>query len=271
MNGSGRPLRTVVVGAGRAGGSFLRALTQVGWPVEVIHHHQLASMDEDPRASARRGPASLLPVGPGSVELVLLCVPDSAVQRCAEALPRSDAWVVAHCAGSLGLDVLGEHPRVASVHPLVSLPDAEVGAERLVGAWFAVSGDGAVGEVVAALRGTPVSVEPGRRAAYHAAAAVASNHLVALLAEVERIAAGAGVPLDAYLGLVRGTVDNVVDLGVHGALTGPAARGDWRTVRAHLDAIGPNERDEYLAGLVATARLAGREVPWRMLFEEATT
>ena len=38
-----------------------------------------------------------------------------------------------------------------------------------------------------------------RRAAYHAAAVVASNHLVALLGQVERLAAAAGVPLDAFL------------------------------------------------------------------------
>lgn len=269
MTSPGHPLRTVVVGSGRAGGSFTRALARVGWPVGVIHHEQLSSIDEASLTASFDGPASKLPEASWSVELVLLCVPDWAVQRCAAALPRSDARVVAHCAGSLGLEVLGEHPRVASVHPLVSLPDAEVGADRLVGAWFAVSGDVVVGEVVAALGGTPVSVASDRRAAYHAAAAVASNHLVALLAEVERIADVAGVPLDAYLGLVRGTVDNVAAMGVREALTGPVARGDWETVRAHLDAIGPDERDEYLAGLAATAQLAGREVPWVSLPQQA--
>lgn len=268
---SGNSLRTVVVGAGRAGGSFVRALTRVGWPVEEIHHGQLTSIDETSLTAAGDRSASTSPEASRAVELVLLCVPDRAVQRVAAALPRSDARVVAHCAGSLGLEVLGDHPRVASVHPLVSLPDAEVGADRLVGAWFAVSGDEAVGEVVAALDGTPVSVASEKRSAYHAAAAVASNHLVALLAEVERVAAIAGVPLDAYLGLVRGTVDNVAALGVHEALTGPAARGDWETVRAHLDAIGPSERDEYLAGLASAARLAGREVPWGTLVEQTAT
>jgi predicted short-subunit dehydrogenase-like oxidoreductase (DUF2520 family) len=204
-----------------------------------------------------------------SPDLVLLCVPDAHVARCAALLPRREERVVAHCAGSLELDVLGDHPRVASVHPLVSLPDADMGAERLVGAWFAVSGDDAVREVVLALQGTPVSVLPGKRAAYHAAAAVASNHLVALLAEVERIAAVAGVPLQAYLDLVKGTVENVADLGVNRALTGPVVRGDWDTVRAHLDAVGPTERDQYLAGLAAIAAMTGRELPWAVLARES--
>lgn len=270
MNDPVHPLRTVVVGAGRAGGSFQRALTSRGWPVELIHHGQLDSMEEVrvPQKPQQQGRFSITTGGSTSAELVLLCVPDAAVASCAALLSESEERVVAHCAGSLGLGVLGDHPRVASVHPLVSLPDPEVGAERLVGAWFAVSGDAAARKVVLALGGTPVSVPPDKRAAYHAAAAVASNHLVALLAEVERIAAVAGVPLEAYLDLVRGTVDNVADLGVRRALTGPASRGDWDTVRAHLGAIGVTERDQYLAGLAATARLAGREVPWEVLGDE---
>lgn len=264
MNDRGHSLRTVVVGAGRAGGSFLRALSRLGWPVALVHHNQLDSIEEamlpeQQVSGTAAGGESFSP------ELVLLCVPDAEVARCAALLPKREEWVVAHCAGSLGLEVLGDHPRVASVHPLVSLPDADVGAERLVGAWFAVSGDDAAREVAKALQGTPVSVLPGKRAAYHAAAAVASNHLVALLAEVERIAAVAGVPLEAYLDLVRGTVDNVADLGVSRALTGPAERGDWDTVRAHLDAVGPAERDQYLAGLAAIAAMTGRELPWGAL------
>ena len=51
------------------------------------------------------------------------------------------------------------------------------------------------------------------RARYHAAACVASNHLVALLGQVERLAADAGVPLEAFLPLVRATLDNVDELG----------------------------------------------------------
>jgi predicted short-subunit dehydrogenase-like oxidoreductase (DUF2520 family) len=90
---------------------------------------------------------------------------------------------------------------------------------------------------------------------------VASNHLVALLGQVERLAAAAGVPAEAYWDLARPTIDNVVELGAAAALTGPVARGDWETVRRHLAAIAPDERDAYLAMSVAAARLVGRDVP----------
>ena len=47
------------------------------------------------------------------------------------------------------------------------------------------------------------------------------------------------MPLEAYLDLVRATVDNVAELGPAAALTGPAARGDWATIERHLAALDP--------------------------------
>ena len=61
--------------------------------------------------------------------------------------------------------------------------------------------------------GSAFEVADADRAAYHAAAVIASNHLVALLGQAERVAAAAGVPFDAYLDLVRATLDNVADAG----------------------------------------------------------
>ncbi len=95
----------------------------------------------------------------------------------------------------------------------------------------------------------------------HAAAVVASNHLVALMGQVQRIGAAAGVPLQAYLDLAAGTLDNVAELGPQAALTGPVSRGDWATLRRHLAAIEPSERPAYLALAEAAARLAQRELP----------
>ena len=101
----------------------------------------------------------------------------------------------------------------------------------------------------------PFRVDACDRVRYHAAACVASNHLVALLGQVERLAAHAGVPLEAFLPLVRGTVENVADLGPAAALTGPVARGDLETVARHLDELPDDERDAYRALVVEARRL----------------
>ncbi len=163
--------------------------------------------------------------------------------------------VVAHLAGSLGLEVLGGHARRASIHPLAALPDPSVGAERLSGAWYALAGDPYVRTVVEALGGQWFSVADEDRAAYHAAACIASNHLVAVLGQAERVGAGAGVPREAFLDLVRATVENVAALGSARALTGPAARGDIETLARHRAALDPSELAAYDAMVDLAKRL----------------
>jgi hypothetical protein len=64
------------------------------------------------------------------------------------------------------------------------------------------------------------------RAAYHAAASIASNFLVTLEAAAERIAASAGVGRELLLPLVRAAVENWAELGPERALTGPDALVD---------------------------------------------
>jgi predicted short-subunit dehydrogenase-like oxidoreductase (DUF2520 family) len=194
-------------------------------------------------------------------DVVVIATPDHVIADAAAAVRPADGVAVVHLAGSLGLDVLAPHARRASVHPIVALPDPVAGAARLRSAWFAVDGDAVGREIVDALRGRAIEVPDGKRALHHAAAVVASNHLVALLGQVERIAAEAGVPLDAYLDLVRSTVDNVAALGPRDALTGPVARGDWSTVARHLDALPAGERAGYRAMVELAAHLldGGRE------------
>jgi predicted short-subunit dehydrogenase-like oxidoreductase (DUF2520 family) len=231
-----------IVGAGRAGSSFAAALNAVGWGVTDV----LGRGDD------------LTHAGVG-VDLVLIATPDAAIEGVAAAIEPTDA-VVAHVAGSLGLDVLAPHRRRAALHPLLSLPTADLGARRLLaGGWFAVAGDALVARAVEDLGGRSFVVADADRALYHAAACIASNHVVALLGQVERLADDVGVPLEAFLDLTRGSVDAVAELGAEAALTGPAARGDEETIARHLAALAPGERAVYEA-LVAEARrlAAGR-------------
>lgn len=233
-----------VIGPGRAGGALMAALANAGWEVR----------DALGRGADLRGAAA-------EVDLLVLAVPDGAIADVAAAVDAVDSTVVAHMAGSLGLDVLGSHRRPAALHPLVSLPSPEVGAAKLRGAWYAVAGDQLVRDVVSALDGRSIEVADEDRALYHAAASVAANHLVALLGSVERIATTIGVPLEAYLELAAGAAENVRRLGPAAALTGPAARGDDATIERHRAALHEAAPDELAAydALVALARRLASE------------
>jgi predicted short-subunit dehydrogenase-like oxidoreductase (DUF2520 family) len=230
-----------VIGAGRAGSALAGALAGTGrwFVVEVLGRR------DDPSAAAM------------GVDLLVLAVPDPVVAEVAASVAPLPATVVAHMAGALGLDVLAPHDRRAVLHPLASLPPGELGPARLPGVWWGLSTDGdpLADEVVADLGGRALHVADADRARYHAAAAIAANHVVALLGQVERIAVSIGVPLEAYLPLVRTAVDNVAALGPAGALTGPVARRDTATVQRHLAALPPEERPAYEALVEQAQRL----------------
>jgi predicted short-subunit dehydrogenase-like oxidoreductase (DUF2520 family) len=219
-----------IVGPGRAGTSLALALTNAGWYVAPM----LGRSDD--LTTAAKG-----------IDLLVIATPDAAVADVAEAIEPVRSTVVAHLSGSLSLGVLGDHERQAALHPLVALPTPELGARRLIGAWFAVTGDPLVRRVVEALYGRAFSVEDEDRAAYHAAASIAANHLVALMGQVQRVGATAGVPFEAYLDLARAALDDVAALGPVAALTGPISRGDDATVRRHLKALPADERKAYRA------------------------
>ncbi len=229
------------IGPGRAGSSLASALAAVGWDVVGM-----LGRADDPRAAAH------------GVDVLVIATPDDAVAEVAAAVDPDPSTVVLHLSGSLGLEALAPHHRRAALHPLVPLPDPADGARRLsAGVTFAVAGDPVATAIAADLGGRAVIVADEDRAAYHAAACIAANHVVALLGQVERVAASVGLDLDAFLGLTRAAVDDVARLGPRRALTGPAVRGDYATLARHRDALAPAERPAYNAGVGLALQLAG--------------
>ncbi len=228
-----------IIGGGRAGGSLGAALESAGWELSGC----LGRGDDLSGAAA-------------DTDVLVIATPDDAIEIVAESVRSVASTLVVHLSGALGLDVLKEHPRRAAMHPLVSLPSPELGAERLRGAWFAIAGDPEVDSLVKALGGRSFPIDDDSRPLYHAAAVISSNHLVALLGQAERVAAVAGVPLEVMLDLARDTLDNVRRLGPAAALTGPAARGDDATIARHLKALPAEERAVYEALVNEARRLA---------------
>ena len=218
-------MNIVIIGSGHAGQSFARALTSVGHNVEVLHHEQASQARAD---------------------LILLAVPDSSIAEVAGSIPNG-AGVVAHLSGSKGLSEVATHDRNGYLHPLAALVSPEIGTERLIGANYSVGGDPLVFELVKSLRGTVVEIPESLRVNYHAVAAVAANHTVALMAHLEELAKSAGLSLDDYLPLVRNAIEDVSRDGTRASLTGPASRGDVQTIDAHLAAIPAEERPVYVA------------------------
>jgi predicted short-subunit dehydrogenase-like oxidoreductase (DUF2520 family) len=103
-----------------------------------------------------------------------------------------------------------------------------------------------------------IRVAPGQRALYHATAAAAANHLVALLGHVAVLASATGLDLHDFLALAQQALEDVTRVGPARALTGPASRGDVATLEAHRRAVPLEERATY-AVLAQRARRLARE------------
>lgn len=186
-------------------------------------------------------------------DVVLLAVPDREIAALGERIAQGGALrrgaVVAHLAGGLPAAVLdpvraaGAYP--GSMHPLQSFANVDTAVRMLPGTAFAVEGDPRATEVLVTLArdvgGKPLHVASGQKAAYHAGAVLASNFVVALLDGAVELLVRAGVPreeaLPALLPLLSGTAQNLAQVGLPDALTGPIARGDVGTVRGHLAAL----------------------------------
>jgi predicted short-subunit dehydrogenase-like oxidoreductase (DUF2520 family) len=233
-------LRVGVVGPGRLGTALAAALREAGVAVD--------------------GPAGRGEI-PAACDAIVLCVPDGEIEAAAAAVAGA-APLVGHTSGATPLSALAPAGAAAfGVHPLQTfagetpaaagaredVPGGEAGAlAAFAGAGCAVAGTTAEALAFAAdlartLGMTPFEIDDEGRAAYHAAAAVASHFLVTLQAAAERIAAGAGLEPDEarqlLLPLLRRTIENVGELGPERALTGPVARGDEATIAAQRHAV----------------------------------
>jgi predicted short-subunit dehydrogenase-like oxidoreductase (DUF2520 family) len=206
-----------IVGAGRLGSALSAALTAAGFSV--------------------RGPLGRGADASGATT-VLLCVPDGEIAAAAALI--EPGRLVGHCSGATGLDVLAPHESF-SLHPLMTVPN-DAAPDILRGAGCATDGSTPRALAVADALATALGMKSTRvadedRAAYHAAASIASNFLVALEGAAERLAATAGVDRELLAPLVRATVENWAARGAGDALTGPIARGDEETVARQRAAV----------------------------------
>jgi predicted short-subunit dehydrogenase-like oxidoreductase (DUF2520 family) len=174
-----------------------------------------------------------LTLAASGADVVLLCVPDTAIAEVARAVELGP-WV-AHVSGATPLGALEPHTRRFGLHPLQTFTRAR-GPEQLDGAFAAVTAESDEARdrgfwLAETLGLRPFELDDSARPLYHAGAAIASNYLVTLHRVAADLFGAAGAPPEGLVPLMRRTIDNGFEL------TGPIERGDWETVEAHRRAI----------------------------------
>ncbi|PZR78303.1 MAG: DUF2520 domain-containing protein [Candidatus Aeolococcus gillhamiae] len=266
-------LALAFIGAGRAGSALATALHDAGHRIVAVHSRTPAHAAH---LAASTG-AEVVPTALAAMcaaDLTFATVPDGEIVRVAATVAATGgalrARALVHCSATHGPDVLAALrltcAEVGSFHPLQALAGAR-SAPLLRGSSFAVEAEEPLRStllgLVADLGGHAIDVPADGRALYHAAAVLAGNAPLALLARATSLLEEAGVArADAHRALVAllaGAVSNAREGGPAGALTGPVVRGDATTVARHLDVLtaDPNTRELYRRLSLEALSLAG--------------
>jgi predicted short-subunit dehydrogenase-like oxidoreductase (DUF2520 family) len=191
-------------------------------------------------------------------QVILIATPDDKIAVVTRELARIGeeelrGKVVLHTSGALDsgvLDALQAHgAAVGSMHPLQSFSGVSV--PSLEGKVFAIEGETqavrAARRIARALGGSPVRIAGNKKLLYHTAAAMAAGHVLAVEEAATQLLLSLGMKrseaVRALLPLTRQVLENFERLGPRAAWTGPLSRGDFKVVRAHLDALRESPKE----------------------------
>jgi predicted short-subunit dehydrogenase-like oxidoreductase (DUF2520 family) len=248
------------IGVGRLGGALAVALSGKGYEIEnlIVRSRATAAriseiIEPEPAIYDFENPP------PITSEIIFITTQDFEIEGVAEQLAKQIGArkpLVFHASGSLSSEILEPLEKkgcaTGSIHPLVSLSDAVLGAERFKDAYFCVEGAeqsvAAARRIVADLGGKSFSIETKYKTLYHAAAVTACGHLVAVvdvaIEMLKKCGLNDAAAKETLLPLIKSTIDNLEIQAPAEALTGTFARADYQTFEKHLAAFEESISDE---------------------------
>lgn len=242
--------RVFIIGAGKVGRGLANAFRAAHVNVVGIHARtpREGATSSGALPSTTAGEANVILVAVGDEGLNAVCL-DVAAAASGKHPIVEHGTVLLHTSGIKTPDALFRL-REAGVpcgtfHPLVPFPTAERGATALRDGWVGIDGDAtacaAARRLAAALGARTVNIPPNAKAAYHAAAVMASNFPVVLAGIASALLTRKGVEQHTAEQIVERLMAAAVANLAHGAssavLTGPAARADTATIAAHRQAL----------------------------------
>jgi predicted short-subunit dehydrogenase-like oxidoreductase (DUF2520 family) len=268
-----------LVGPGRAGKAFARSWIEAGGNLSEVIARDSSRAGDGAREIGGGSPRGL-DEPHADCDILVLAVPDDAIAPAARSLAgRLRCRAAFHFSGALAagaLDPLGSSgTAVGSLHPLRVFTGAS--GETWRGALVAIEGDNDAVEIgenlVRAIGGRARRITPEAKPLYHAAATLAAGGTAAVVSLATRAWAQVGIPEEearpALAGLAARAAEAAASRGFEEAFTGPVARRDIGTVRAHRDALAALPDAGRLYALLAAETL--RRTPGRGREEDILT
>ena len=237
------------IGAGTTGTALASRLDQQGFIINAVNSRTLASAE---RLANRVEKCKVFPTAQDVADksqLVFITTPDDVISSIANSVKWHDKQYIVHCSGVHSVDIMASAQKYGTqtgcFHPLQTFADIEQAFNNIPGSTFALEASEPLltilKEMAISLTGDWVILKPGDKALYHTAAVFACNYLVTLVKLATDLWNDFGIPkeqaIKALLPLLRGTLQNIQNIGLPNCLTGPIARGDLGTISKHLSTL----------------------------------
>ncbi len=182
-------------------------------------------------------------------ELVFITTPDGAIGQVASEVKWNVGKSVVHCSGADSTDTLEPARKsgaiVGAFHPLQTFASVKQAIDNIPGSTFAIEAEEplltTLKDMATTLDGSWIELKASDKVLYHAAAVIACNYLVTLIKLSTDLWQTFNVPVQqstkALMPLLKGTLNNIENVGIPQCLTGPIARGDTGTIKKHLEAL----------------------------------
>ena len=276
--------RVCIVGTGAVGTALAGAFAALDYPIEGIFSRELGHARQLATKTGAAGAFVLEDPVPCTSEMVFLCVPDDAIEPTARLLRDKAEWhgkVAAHTSGAQTADALkplGEAgASLMSFHPVQTFPPPSQSTGTKKGRPDSLFSDIFIGlegdeqaihlgkRIVRDFGARSLVLTPSLKPRYHLAASIASNFQVTIMTLACDVLESIGMERHEAIALLRPlvtqTCTNVTSSLPEQVLTGPAARGDEKTLKMHIKAINahlPQYKEFYGSLLAETLNVAAR-------------
>ncbi|MFA6468078.1 MAG: Rossmann-like and DUF2520 domain-containing protein [Bacteroidota bacterium] len=267
-----------IIGAGAVGRSLALVFSRSGVTVSGIYsEHGRSAASAAKKVKVKH--FGTLEEFRADSSVIIIAVPDGRITDVSRTLASLGSGlrgkIVLHTSGALSSDelsMLRKHgASVGSFHPLQTFPKS-LPVTSMKNIWFALEGDDraiSVSRSLAKIIGARTFLLTKKnKTLYHIAAVFASNYQVALFSVVEELSSVLDIPKhqlwNIFKPLITQTLNNVFATSPVEALTGPIARGDYKTISKHLAVLEASKKMKHLIPLystlgVETAKLAKRK------------
>jgi predicted short-subunit dehydrogenase-like oxidoreductase (DUF2520 family) len=237
------------IGVGPVGTAFGVRLSQQGYEIIAVYDLNITAAHKFAKTVAGCQVCEKAQDVADIAEFVFITTPDDIIPKVAAQVNWHADQSVIHCSGACSTDVLKPAKErgatVGSFHPCQTFASIDQAVENLPGSTFAIEAEepllSVLKEMATALRGSWLVLKAEDKALYHASAAIACNYfytIVKLATDLwQNFGKSTAEATQAFLPILRGSVNNIANVGLPGCLTGPIARGDSDTIRKHLDAL----------------------------------